>query len=105
MVKTDVPEQPDAAERGTAPPDVRPVPAAEGEWDMRRKLYGNRMRATCEYCVHGRRSSDNKAVLCPKKGVMPLYHHCRQFRYDPLKRIPSRSPELKSYTADDFSIE
>ena len=35
---------------------------------MRRKLYGNNIEATCEFCVYGRRSSDGKAVLCPKKG-------------------------------------
>ena len=46
---------------------------------MRRKLYGNNIPATCEHCLHGRRSSDHKAVLCSKKGVMPLYHHCRKF--------------------------
>lgn len=72
---------------------------------MRRKLYGNSIEATCEFCVFGRRSSDGKAILCPKKGVMPLYHHCRKFVYDPLKRIPKRPPEISGYTEDDFRIE
>ncbi len=77
----------------------------ERETAMRRKLYGNNIQATCEYCQHGRRSSDNKAVLCPKKGVMPLYHHCRKFVYDPLKRIPYRQPALKEYSQEDFQID
>ncbi|HBT63311.1 MAG TPA: hypothetical protein DEB10_01440 [Ruminococcaceae bacterium] len=72
---------------------------------MRRKLYGNNVEATCEYCLYGRRSSDGKAVLCPKKGVMPLYHHCRKFIYDPLKRIPSHQPQLEKFSEDDFKID
>ena len=35
----------------------------ERESDMRRKLYGNNIEATCEYCQYGRRSSDGKAIL------------------------------------------
>lgn len=55
---------------------------------MRKKLYGNTVQPSCEHCAHGRKSFDGNAVLCDRKGVMPLYHHCRKFRYDPLKRIP-----------------
>ena len=63
---------------------------------MRKKLYGNTVQPSCEHCAHGRKSFD---------GVMPLYHHCRKFRYDPLKRIPLRQPRLGSYTEEDFRIE
>ena len=72
---------------------------------MRKKLYGNTVQPSCEHCAHGRKSFDGKAVLCDRKGVMPLYHHCRKFRYDPLKRIPFRQPRLGSYTEEDFRIE
>jgi len=73
---------------------------------MRKKLYGNHIEATCEYCQSGRRSSDGKAVLCPKKGVVPLYHHCRKFVYDPLKRIPVTPPApAETYTPEDFRID
>ena len=72
---------------------------------MRRKLYGNNIQPTREYCQHGRRSSDGKAVLCTKRGVMPLYHHCRSYQYDPLKRIPFRQPDLGEYSADDFRLD
>ncbi len=75
------------------------------EEDMRRKLYGNNIQATCEHCLFGKRSSDGKAILCPHKGVMPLYHHCRKFSYDPIKRIPFRQPRLPKFSADDFTIE
>ena len=56
---------------------------------MRQKLYGNNIQPACELCANGRRSLDGKAVLCTKKGVMPLYHHCRRFAYDPLRRFES----------------
>ena len=39
---------------------------------MRRKLYGNTISPACEVCAYGRRSSDGNAVLCSRKGVMPL---------------------------------
>lgn len=71
---------------------------------MRRRLYGNYIEATCEYCVHGRKSSDGKAVLCPKKGVMPLYHYCRKYEYDPLKRTPPNRPQIQEFDKDDFKI-
>lgn len=77
----------------------------ESEDAMARKLYGNTIQATCEHCLHGRRSSDGKAVLCPKRGVMPLYHHCRKFSYDPLKRIPFRQPVLPRFSSEDFSLD
>lgn len=72
---------------------------------MRRKLYGNTITPSCEYCLHGRRSSDGKAVLCEKRGVMPLYHHCRKYAYDPLKRVPYRAPALHDYSPADFDLE
>lgn len=85
--------------------NTEPEGLDERETAMRRKLYGNNIPATCEHCLHGRRSSDHKAVLCSKKGVMPLYHHCRKFVYDPLKRIPFRQPKLQEYSEEDFQLE
>lgn len=41
---------------------------------MKRKLYGNNIQPSCEHCANGKRSSDGKAVLCTRRGVMPLYH-------------------------------
>lgn len=76
----------------------------KGETPMRRKLYGNNIQPSCEHCQHGRRSSDGKAILCPKKGVMPLYHHCRRFSYDPLKRIPFRQPALSPHEKEEFRL-
>ena len=72
---------------------------------MKRKLYGNNIQPSCEHCANGKRSSDGKAVLCTRRGVMPLYHSCRHFEYDPLKRVPLRQPAIPRYEEEDFAIE
>lgn len=72
---------------------------------MRRKLYGNSIQPSCEYCTRAKRSADGRVMLCEKRGIVPLYHHCRRFRYDPLKRIPYRQPALSSFDAADFKLD
>lgn len=57
------------------------------------------------YAPTGRRSSDGNAVLCSRKGVMPLYHHCRRFEYDPLRRIPTRPKGPGKFDEDDFRLD
>lgn len=71
---------------------------------MKRRLYGNAIPPCCEYCARARRGADDQSMLCPRRGIVPLYHHCRRFRYDPLKRIPSRLPALAAYTEEDFRL-
>ncbi len=71
---------------------------------MRRKLYGNNIQPGCEYCVHARRAADGRVMLCHKRGIVPLYHHCRRFVYDPLKRIPYRQPALEKFQPEDFTL-
>jgi hypothetical protein len=73
--------------------------------DVKRKLYGNNIQPSCEHCVFGRRSSDGRAVLCSRNGVMPLYHSCRRFEYDPLKRVPFRQPAVPQFSEEDFAID
>lgn len=83
---------------------IKPI-RAPGGTPMRRKLYGNSIQPRCDVCANGRRSSDGQAVLCEKKGVVPLYHCCRKFDYDPLKRVPFRQPALAAYTEEDFRLD
>lgn len=71
---------------------------------MRRKLYGNNISPACEYCARARRAADGRVMLCGRKGVVPMYHHCRRFRYDPLKRVPFRQPTPEKYNAADFEL-
>ena len=71
---------------------------------MAKKLYGNNVRKACEVCQHGRLSADGSVMLCPYKGAAPLYHFCRKFVYDPLKRMPLRRPKQDAHKAEDFQL-
>ena len=71
---------------------------------MRRKLYGNNIQPCCEYCTQARRAADGRVMLCSRRGIVPMYHHCRKFQYDPLKRIPFRQPSLRKHQPEEFLL-
>lgn len=45
-------------------------------------------------------------MICQKYGVVPVEHHCRKFRYDPLKRVPARpqSAPLAPHDPEEFKL-
>ena len=45
-------------------------------------------------------------MLCSRRGIVPMYHKCRKFRYDPLKRVPAKQKTLdfSNYYKEDFSL-
>ena len=43
-------------------------------------------------------------MLCSRRGIVPMYHKCRKFRYDPLKRIPFRQPALHKHQPEEFIL-
>lgn len=43
----------------------------------------------CSYCQFAGRI-DGERMICQHCGIVPDSHHCRRFRYDPLKRVPPR---------------
>ncbi|MBR3641221.1 MAG: hypothetical protein IKN53_04240 [Oscillibacter sp.] len=69
------------------------------------KLFRKDMDPYCAYCEHGRRVSERE-ILCVKRGVVAPEHHCRAFRYDPLKRVPPRPATLpeNKLKEEDFSL-
>ncbi len=71
---------------------------------MKRKLYGNHITACCSLCEHGRLAADGNTVLCPHKGVVPLFHHCRKFVYDPLRRVPERPEPITPHRPEEFEL-
>ena len=71
----------------------------------KQKLYGNNSEPCCETCALGKRTSDGKTVLCRRAGAVPLYHHCRHFVYDPLRRTPHRDQPLDTPDPSAFSLE
>ena len=49
----------------------------------------------CAYCQRGQQINERE-VACVKRGIVPVEHHCRSFKYDPLKRVPPRPAALET---------
>ena len=59
----------------------------------------------CTYCQFAGRI-DDETMVCPYYGIVPCEHHCRRFRYDPLKRVPGRvkPKDFSKFDKQDFSL-
>ena len=68
-------------------------------------LFRKDMDPRCAYCKRGQQLNERE-VACVKRGVVPVEHSCRSFRYDPLKRVPPRPAALdtKRLSEQDFSL-
>ena len=66
--------------------------------------FDKKITPACEYCELGRDSSEYNMILCRKKGVVSPYFRCRSFKYNPLRRIPKRDENKKTYSPSDFSL-
>ena len=66
------------------------------------KYFGKAIEPKCEYCEHGKRSSDGNKVLCTKKGMVDAGDHCTKFLYSPLKRIPVKQLERVGWLDGDY---
>lgn len=68
-------------------------------------LFRRKIDPCCSYCQYGGQISERE-VACIKRGIVPAEHHCRSFRYDPLKRVPPRPLALDTsgLREGDFSL-
>ena len=68
-------------------------------------LFRKKIERSCAYCAFGTKL-EKEQVLCVKKGIVPLENACRKFKYDPLKRRPSKAKPLdfSKYDKEDFSL-
>ena len=66
------------------------------------KYFGKAIEPKCEYCEHGKRSSDGNKVLCTKKGMVDAEFHCPKFQYSPLKRIPVKQMQRVGWREGDY---
>lgn len=68
-------------------------------------LFDKKIDPSCSYCKYGSTIGDGE-VVCIKRGVIPAWHSCRRFSYDPLKRIPPRPQMLSSegFEKKDFEL-
>ena len=69
------------------------------------KLFRKDIDPRCAYCERGRQINE-LSVACVKRGIVPVEHHCRAFKYDPLKRVPPRPAALNTQGLkdEDFSL-
>ena len=59
----------------------------------------------CRYCEMAHTLQDSDTMLCDKKGLVNAGYHCRNFRYDPLKRVPGKArtvPALEFIPLDEL---
>lgn len=68
-------------------------------------LFRKDIEKICAYCARSGQT-DSETLLCPKRGFVSPDNHCRHFRYDPLKRKPSRSKlvDFGQFKEEDFKL-
>ena len=68
-------------------------------------LFRKKIDRYCTYCQFAGKI-DDETMVCQFCGVVPSGHRCRRFRYDPLKRVPTRMKpkDFCSFDDADFSL-
>ena len=68
-------------------------------------LFRKKIDRYCSYCALAGKI-DEENMICQKYGIVPKTHHCRKFKYDPLKRIPARKKSVgfEKFEDKDFSL-
>ncbi|MBQ1264396.1 MAG: hypothetical protein IIY04_03155 [Oscillospiraceae bacterium] len=68
-------------------------------------LFRKKIDRYCTYCQFAGKI-DDETMICQKFGIVPAEHHCRKFRYDPLKRVPSRqkTEDFEKFDEKDYSL-
>ena len=67
-------------------------------------MFKNKIEKNCAYCTYGYMLSNGMECLCDKYGIVTSVSDCRKFKYDPLKRVPDRTPALPDYENSEFGI-
>ena len=68
-------------------------------------LFRRDIEPSCGYCQYAA-GEPEEPERCEKHGIIPEEFHCRNFRYDPLKRIPPRPAVLRrrNFKPEDFTL-
>ena len=69
---------------------------------MKKKLFGNNIKPACRYCMKCS-IKDNDKYVCSQYGDVKSYDSCKNFTYNPLKRIPKK--ELCIANSDATQID
>ncbi len=67
-----------------------------------KKLFGNSVAPSCEYCRYSTKNESGKTGC--RYGTLSLDEPCGRYTYDPLKREPKVLPAMPEFTADDFKL-
>ncbi len=68
---------------------------------MKKSLFGQNINTNCAYCENY--ILENDIAYC-QKGKQIKNGKCRNFKYDPLLRMPKIISVPSSYSADDFKL-
>lgn len=70
------------------------------------KLFRKKVERACLYCSYAIQSSEERITCTKKKQFRPLDSKCIHFKYDPLKRVPSKAKALdfSKYEEYDYSL-
>lgn len=71
--------------------------------EVKKMLFRKNIDKSCSYCKYAGKIDDS-TCLCTKKGIVFGRHHCWRFKYDPLKRVPSRAKPKDFSKIDDLDF-
>jgi len=74
-------------------------------YEVKKMLFRKSIEKSCANCARSGKVNDG-AYLCTKKGMVAPGYHCRRFKYDPLKRVPTKKnpTDFSKYDDVDFSL-
>lgn len=67
-----------------------------------RRFFGNDIAPKCEYCANSAGSGED--LRCSAGLTAGSAESCARFRYDPLRRAPADSPEIRKPQPEDFKL-
>lgn len=69
-------------------------------------LFRKKVERACRYCIHAIASNEENVTCVKKKKYRPVDGKCMSFKYDPLKRVPSKAKALdfSKYEEFDYSL-
>ncbi len=68
------------------------------------ELFGKHIDPACCYCEHSTPTQNAALLRCRFQGNVDAAASCRRFRYDPLRRVPTRQVVLPHYDEEEFKL-
>lgn len=70
------------------------------------KLFRKDVDRACQYCIYANSINEDRVHCSRKKKECPYDGKCIHFKYDPLKRVPSKAKALdfSKYEEYDYSL-